>query len=101
MPPVRVKVCLTVLPAPRSIVIAPLARTEGTLKENALGADVRLPESAEEDAQHRVGVGGGADRGAGVGTHPLLVDDDRGRQPFEYVDLGPRQRRHEACTKAL
>ena len=59
-------------------------------------ADVRLPESAEEDAQHRVGVGGGADRGAGVGTHPLLVDDDRGRQPFEYVDLGPRQRRHEA-----
>jgi len=37
MPPVRVKVCLTVLPAPRSIVIAPLARTEGTLKENALG----------------------------------------------------------------
>src|ERR1017187_489578 len=36
MPPVRVKVCLTVLPAPRSIVIAPLARTEGTLKENAL-----------------------------------------------------------------
>ena len=55
-----------------------------------------LPEPAEEDAQHRVGVGGGADRGAGVGTHPLLVDDDRGRQPFEYVDLGPRQRRHEA-----
>ncbi len=35
MPPARVKVCLTVLPAPRSIVIAPLARTEGTLKENA------------------------------------------------------------------
>src|SRR5665811_1025249 len=58
-------------------------------------ADVRLPESAEEDAQHRVGVGGGADRGAGVGTHPLLVDDDRCRQPFEYVDLRPGQRRHE------
>ena len=57
---------------------------------------MRLPESAEEDAQHRVGVGGGADRGAGVGTHPLLVDDDRGRQPVEYVDLGPGQRRHEA-----
>ena len=59
-------------------------------------ADVRLPEPAEEDAQHRVGVGGGADRGAGVGAHPLLVDDDRGRQPVEHVDLGPRQRRHEA-----
>ena len=37
MPPERVKVCLTVLPAPRSIVIAPVARTEGTLKEKALG----------------------------------------------------------------
>jgi hypothetical protein len=32
----------------------------------------------------------------GIGTHPLLVDEDRGRQPVEYVDLGPRQRRHEA-----
>jgi hypothetical protein len=59
-------------------------------------ADVRPPESAEEDAQHRVGVGGGADRGAGVPAHPLLVDDDRGRQPLQYVDLGPGQRRHEA-----
>jgi hypothetical protein len=66
-------------------------------------ADVRLPESAEQDAQHRVGVGfgGGADGGAGVSTHPLLVDDDRGRQPVEYVDLGPRQRRHEALYEAL
>src|ERR1700682_343522 len=35
MPPVLVNVCLTVLPAPRSIVIAPLPWTEGTLKENA------------------------------------------------------------------
>ena len=29
-----------VLPAPRSMVIAPLARTEGTLKENALGGPI-------------------------------------------------------------
>ena len=65
-------------------------------RERAGRADVRLPEPAEEDAQHRVGVGGGADRGAGVGAHPLLVDDDRRRQPVEHVDLGPRQRRHEA-----
>ena len=57
---------------------------------------MRLPEPAEEDAQHRVGVGGGADRGAGVGAHPLLVDDDRRRQPVQHVDLRPRQRRHEA-----
>ncbi len=58
--------------------------------------DVRLSEPAEEDTQHRVGVGGGADGGAGVGAHPLLVDDDRCRQAVEHVDLGPRQRRHEA-----
>ena len=31
-----------------------------------------------------------------LGTHALLVDDDRGRQPFEDVDIGPRQRGHEA-----
>jgi hypothetical protein len=37
MPPVREKLALTVFLAPRSIVIPPLARTEGTLKENALG----------------------------------------------------------------
>ena len=39
MPPRRLKVaCLVVvLPAPRSTVIAPLAFTEGTLKEYALG----------------------------------------------------------------
>jgi hypothetical protein len=38
MPPRRVKVAFSVfvLPAPRSMVIAPLARTEGTLNENAL-----------------------------------------------------------------
>ena len=59
-------------------------------------ADVRFAQPAEEDAQHRVGVGGGADGGARVGAHPLLVDDDRGRQPVEHVDVGPRQRRHEA-----
>ena len=59
-------------------------------------ADVRLAEPAEEDPQHRVGVGGGADGGAGVGAHPLLVDDDRRRQALEEVDLGPGQRRHEA-----
>ncbi len=62
-------------------------------------ADVRRAEPAEEDAQHRVGVGGGADGGSGVAAHPLLVDDDRGRQPFEDVDLGPRQRRHEALDE--
>ena len=65
-------------------------------RERLRRADVRLPEPAEQDAQHRVGVGGGADGGAGVGAHPLLVDDDRRRQPVEHVDVGPGQRRHEA-----
>ncbi len=39
MPPRRLKVAFSVLvlPAPRSTVIAPLARTEGTLNEYALG----------------------------------------------------------------
>ncbi len=37
MPPARVKLRVTVLPSPRSIVISPLALTEGTLNENALG----------------------------------------------------------------
>ena len=98
MPPVRVKVAFSVLVLPpRSTVIAPLALHRGDVEGERLGrADVRLPEPAEEDAQHRVGVGRRADRGAGVGAHPLLVDDDRGRQPLEDVDVGPRQRRHEA-----
>ena len=37
MPPVRLNVARTVLRVPRSTVIAPLARTEGTLNENAPG----------------------------------------------------------------
>jgi hypothetical protein len=36
MPPARVNVCFMVLPAPRSTVIAPVARTEGMLNENTL-----------------------------------------------------------------
>ncbi len=69
----------------------------GDVEGERLGRpDVRLPEPAEEDAQHRVGVGGGADGGAGVAAHPLLVDDDRGREAVEDVDVGPRQRGHEA-----
>jgi hypothetical protein len=78
---------------PRSTVIAPAPLTEGTLNENALrGADVRLAEAAEQDPQHRVGVGDGADRRARVGAHPLLVDDDRGGQPVEHVDVGAGER---------
>ena len=58
--------------------------------------DVGLAEAAEEQAQQRVRIGRCADGGAGVGAHPLLVDDDRRRQPVEQVDVRSRQRRHEA-----
>src|SRR6185312_12843529 len=82
---------------------APLQRdrTRSTYRGDIEGkglrrADVRFPKSTEHDAQHGVGVGGGADRGARVGTHPLLADDDRGGRPVQDVDVGPRQRRHEA-----
>jgi hypothetical protein len=69
----------------------------GDVERERVGrADVRLPEPAEQDPQHRVGVGGRADRRPRVGPHPLLIDAERGRQPVKHVDLGPRQRRHEA-----
>ena len=58
-------------------------------------SDVWLSQPAEQDPKHGVGVGGGADRRAGVATHPLLVDDDRRRQPFQHVDVGPGEGRHE------
>ena len=98
MPPVTVKVRFsTVLPSPFSIEIAPLRSDRGDVEGEGVGrADVRLAEAAEQHPQHRVGVGRRADRRAGVGAHPLLVDDDRGRQPFQDVDLGPGQRRHES-----
>ena len=58
--------------------------------------DVRRAETAEEDAQHRVGIGRSADGRSRVGTHPLLVDDDGGGQSVEPVDVWPSQCRHEA-----
>jgi hypothetical protein len=76
-----------------STVIAPLAFRVGTLNEKAVGGPMC---GSPSRLKNRVGVGGGADGGADVGAHPRLVDDDRGREPFEHVDVGPRQRRHEA-----
>src|SRR3954465_1483700 len=97
MPPMRLKLAFTVLRLPRSTVIPPFARTVGTLKANALGEPMgglprrreRGADPGEGDAQPGGRVGGGAPRGARVGPDPLLVDDDRGRQPCEHVDLGP------------
>ncbi|MFC5039894.1 hypothetical protein [Ornithinimicrobium kibberense] len=57
--------------------------------------DVRLGQPAEDHAQVGEGVGGGADRGAGVGADALLVDDDGGGEVLQVVHLGPGGRRHE------
>ena len=56
-------------------------------------AGARLADPAEEHAQHRVGVGVGADRGARVAADPLLVDDDRRRS-------GPPARPRPAARSA-
>ena len=75
----------------------PARRAGGDVEREGRGrADVRCAQPAEQDAQHRVGVGGGADGGAGVGAHPLLVDDDRRRQALEVVDVGSGEGGHEA-----
>ena len=97
MPPVTLNVFCTVFPAPRSTVIAPEAVTDGTLKEYALGDPMKgFAEPAVDDAQHRVRIGDGADGGARVRPHALLVDEDRRGQPLEQVDLGARLGRQEA-----
>ena len=64
-------------------------------RERVRPPDVRLTESAEQHAQHRVRVRGGADGGARVGADALLVDDDRGGQAVEQVDVRARERGHE------
>ena len=75
----------------------PAARDRRDVEGERLGsADVRLADPAEHDPQHRARVRHRADGGTDVGAHPLLVEDDRGRQAFERIDVGPGQRRHEA-----
>ena len=64
--------------------------------EGAGRADMRLAQAAEQNAQHGVGIGGGADGGARVRAHAFLVDHDGRGQAFEHVHVRARQRRHEA-----
>ena len=68
-------------------------------RERPRRPDVRLAEPAEQHAQHRVGVGRRADRRAGVGAHPLLVDEDRRGQSVEQVDVGTALAPHEALDE--
>ena len=97
MPPVTLKLRFTVLRLPRWTVIAPTAADRRDVEGVRLRrSDVRLTEPAEDDPQHRVRIGDGADGGARVRSHPLLVDDDRRGQPLQHVDLRPRLRGHEA-----
>ena len=63
--------------------------------ERRRAADVRGAEAAEQAAQHGVRVGDRAERRAWVRTEALLVDQDRGRQALEDIDVGSRQVRHE------
>ena len=58
-------------------------------------ADVGLAEPAEDDPQHRVHVGRRAEGGAGVGAHPLLVDDDRRAEVLQRVDVRAAEAGHE------
>ena len=94
MPPVTLKRLRTVFLAPRSIVIAPEAVTDGTLKEYALGEPMcgcpsRL-KTIRSIALASVAV---PTVERGFDAHALLVDDDRRRQPLEHVDLRARLRR--------
>ena len=98
IPPRRVKLRRTgALPAPRSTVIDAARPDRRHVEgERVRRAEVRLPEPAEQDAQHGIGVRRRADRRSRPGTHPLLVHDDGRRQPLEDIHLRTRQRRHEA-----
>ena len=70
MPPVRVKVTFSVLRGTAFDGDRTACSDRGDIEGERVGrADVRLSEPAEEDAQHRVSVGGGAHRGTGVGAH--------------------------------
>ena len=103
MPPrtLKLRFSLVVRPA-RSTVTAPAPLIDATLNENACGEPTcGLPEPAEQDAQHRVGIGRGADGGPRVGAHALLVDDDRGREPVEHIDVGTGQVGMKPCTNVL
>ena len=68
-------------------------------REGLRRTDMGLPEAAEQDAQHGIGVGRGAHGRPDVGPHALLVDDDGGCQPFEHVDVGSGHRGHEALDE--
>ena len=58
-------------------------------RERLLATDVGFPETAEKNAELGVRIGGGSERGTGVCAQPFLVDDDRGGQAAEKIDVRP------------
>src|SRR5690606_11933367 len=72
------------------------ARRSHVERERLRGTDMGLTQTAEEDAEEGVGVGGGADRRADVRPHALLVDDDRGGEALQQVDVRAAEAGHEA-----
>ena len=77
--------------------IAPLAFTDGTLNEYALGGPMcGFPSRLKRMRSIALASVAVPTVERGLDAHPLLVDDDRGRQAIQHVHLRPRQRRHEA-----
>ena len=64
-------------------------------RERLRRADVRLADATEQQPQHGVHVGRGADGRTGVGAHAFLIDDDRGADVLERIDLGAAELAHE------
>ncbi len=81
---------------PRSIVIAPLPLTVGMLNENACGEPMcGCPSRLNRMRSIALASVTVPTVERALASHPLLVDDDRRRQPIEHIDVGSRERRHE------
>ena len=61
---------------------------------------MRFAEAAEQDSEHRVGVGRRTDGGPRVRSHALLVDDDGGGETVHDIDFRTRQGGHEPLQES-
>ena len=60
---------------------------------------MRLPQAAENNSQHRVCVCGCAHSGPRIRSHALLVNNNRGRQTFQNIDVRARLCGHESLNE--